>query len=211
MKGLPTSMNGETPNSRRKYLNDLNKSLVKRGIKSYAFLAAGCFALLVAGMFSVSMILGDGNEGLSAKSNSIVKFEKVNESIEHSQGEVGMLANNIDTETNSNAQSLGDYMNEESRYVEIDLSTARVSDEEAIQAAEDTVHSDIPEGGYTAYVDYQSNIRSEPAKDGAVLADKQRGDEVVIVGAEGDWYKIMWGDDGYAYLSKSCVVESKPE
>lgn len=205
MNGLPPVYvsNEVQSDSQKKYMKDLDKELVKRNLKSYVMLAAACFTLLALGVFALPKIAGSGRNDVVAQSNSIMKFAKV-EGSSRQNGNVGVLAGDNST-TNSNAQRLGEAMNfgEDSRYVEIDLNEAETPEENIASQSESLDE-------YTAYVAYQSNIRSEPAKDGAVLSDKQRGDEVSIVGEEGDWYKILWGEDGYAYISKESIVNEKP-
>ena len=205
--------------SQNTYVSGFYKSVIARNAKMFLKIFVGVFVVfaLVFGVIP-DKIKGHG-DALTAQSKNIVKFAKVEETDRTNETVSGV---NIGMHAAAANVRETPKMNK----IEDTLTTIDLSDESGASGTLEprmvemqsqdkkdtsaTIGEDRPLEEFHIYTICSANVRGEPVKTDNIIVAKARGERFTVVGENGDWYKIKWGDDGYAYISKSCVSDVEP-
>lgn len=228
------NMKNDTSSS-QEALTDFRKAVFTQNIKNYVILFIGCFTMVSLCVFAVGLINKSGSH-TTASSKSVVKFAKVeNEQKEADSGSanIGMLAGSSEEEA-VHMKTLGDAAGKlegntgQIKYDNITLGDNPVWNTEIQKGSEEYKNSDIDENQpvsddlkntdteksieyFQAWTSCSANVRSAPDKnENSVISIKQRGESFTVVGENGDFWKVKWKEDGYAYIHKSCMTTIQP-
>lgn len=204
-------------NGKQDYVNGFYRAVFISNAKKLTGIFISVFALFVVCFIAIPSIAGEGNDSaMDAHSQKVVKFAKVEQTDLQDAGEmdVGMLAATANVKDTPNIRKMEDSM------TSIDLSIGTGNSVSAdnvqvmkpyVEEAPDYMTDDRSVEEFHVYTVCPSNVRGEPQKGDNVITVKARGCKFTVVAENGNWYKIKWGDDGYAYINKSCVSEKKPD
>ena len=221
--------------SSQEALTGFHKAVLLQNIKKYMILAIVCFAMLSLNVFATRIINKNGDH-TTASSKSVVKFAKVeNEQKEADSGSanIGMLAGSSEEEA-VHMKTLGDAAGKlegntgQIKYDSITLGDNPVWNAGIQKGTEEYKNSDMDENQpvsdalentdteksieyFQAWTSCSANVRSAPDKnENSVISIKQRGEPFTVVGENGDFWKVKWKEDGYAYIHKSCMTTIQP-
>lgn len=195
-----------------RYTDSFYREVFLCNAKKYAGILVAVLVVVVTGRNAVFMIGESGGPSpVSVKTTGTAKFEKAGNSVRdggvNTEKDAGVLAGTLVREGNSGVKSMVDTM------TTIDFSTAGglVDHDGDIQEhGTESLKRDTGLEEFDVYTSCIVNMRGEPMMGDNIISVEKMGRKFTVVGQNGDWYKVKWGADGYAYVNKTCVSDSAP-
>lgn len=169
------------------YVKGFQRTLLLKNVKSVSMLFGGCLALILCVSLAMPLFTGKdsastevaqaGNETIS----NVAKFAKV--------------------EKNTSTSKLPTA--NDGKYQKIDLSGEyKSSAGEGTDGTEEDTGT-TGDAQFMAKTNCLANIRKEPRNGDNIIGQKQPGEEVEVLGTEGEYYKILHNQET-AYIHNSC-------
>lgn len=188
--------NPQISKNEQSYVKSFHKSVLFHNIKTFGLLFAGCFVIIAFCIVGIPSIVGiNNNDAMTAQSQSVVKFAKVNDAQQNiDSNDVTALAANANKKS-TNMKKIEDSM------TTINLDDSNTND----NVPNDLIQGDKAIEEFSIKTTCSANVRGEPEMNDNIIDTVKRGTEFQAVGENGEWYKIKWKGDGFAYINKTCV------